>query len=91
MNDKNKRVDPIPDEFGSYEEASEFWDTHDTTDYPEAFQTVDVQAEFRARHYEVEVDEDVITVLRERAQKQGVTVSHLVSDLLRQHIPPATS
>ncbi|HET7090502.1 MAG TPA: hypothetical protein VFL17_17845 [Anaerolineae bacterium] len=41
-------------------------------------------------HYEVEVDEDVIVVLRERAQKKGVTISRLVSDLLRQHIFPTT-
>lgn len=82
-------VDPIPGEFDSYEEAAEFWDTHDTTDYPEAFQTVDVQAEFRARRYEVEVAEDVFRVLQERARKRGVTVSHLVSDMLRQQIPLA--
>ena len=37
--------------------------THDTTDYPEVFQTVETQAELRRRHYEVEVDEDVIIVL----------------------------
>ena len=91
MNDKNKHIDPIPDEFTSYEEAAEFWDTHDTTDYPEVFQTVETQAELRRRHYEVEVDEDVIIVLRERAQKRGVTVSHLVSDLLRKYISPTAS
>ena len=33
MNDKRKQVEPIPEEFGSYEEAAEFWDTLDTSDY----------------------------------------------------------
>ncbi len=42
MNDKPKQVDPIPEEFSSYEEAAEFWDTHDTTDYPDSFETVAV-------------------------------------------------
>ena len=60
MNDIKKHVDPTPDEFASYEEAAEFWDTHDTTDYPEASQTMDLQAELRRRYYEVEIDEDVI-------------------------------
>jgi hypothetical protein len=50
------------DEFASYEEAAEFWDTHDMTDFPEAFQTVEMQAELRQRHYEVEIDEDIIVV-----------------------------
>src|SRR5690348_4332818 len=38
---RKKDRDPVPDEFASYEEAAEFWDTHDTTDYPECFITVD--------------------------------------------------
>lgn len=36
---KAKRVEPIPTEFASYEKAAEFWETHDTTDYPGAFRT----------------------------------------------------
>ena len=57
MNDKQKQIDPIPEEFPSYEDAAEFWDTHDTTDYPDSFETVDVQSELRRRRYEVEIDE----------------------------------
>jgi len=34
---KQRQIDPIPEEFATYEEAAEFWDTHDTTDYPDAF------------------------------------------------------
>ena len=66
MNTKNRRVDPLPEKFSSYEEAAEFWDTHDTTDYLDAFQPVTVQAEFRRRHYEVEIDKDVLFALRDR-------------------------
>ena len=50
MSDKGKQGDPIPEEFTSYEEAADFWDTHDTTDYPDSFETVSVEAEFRHRH-----------------------------------------
>jgi len=46
MKDRKKCVDQIPGEFENYEEAAEFWDTHDTMDYPNAFQTVEVQEEF---------------------------------------------
>ncbi len=38
---KTKQIDPIPDEFRSYEEAGEFWDTHDTADYSNIFRTVE--------------------------------------------------
>lgn len=82
---RKRHVDPIPEEL-SYEEAAEFWDTHDTTDYPDAFRTVDVVAEFKGRHYEVEVDEDVAKVLRVQAQEMGVPVRYLASDLLRRQL-----
>ena len=66
MNDKRKQVEPIPEEFGSYEEAAEFWDTHDTNDYPEGFETVAVESELRRRRYEIEIDEDLMKVLSEQ-------------------------
>ncbi|HEV7375566.1 MAG TPA: CopG family antitoxin [Pyrinomonadaceae bacterium] len=47
-----KNVDPIPEEFASYEEAAEFWDTHDTTDYPNSFETVAIETELKCRRYE---------------------------------------
>jgi predicted DNA binding CopG/RHH family protein len=89
MSDKQKHVDPIPEEFASYEEAAEFWDTHDTTDYPNRFETVIVETEFKRRRYEVEIDEDLMKVLHEQAQKRGVAVSQLVSEMLREKIRPA--
>jgi predicted DNA binding CopG/RHH family protein len=89
MSDKQKRVDPIPEEFAGYEEAAEFWDTHDTTDYPNSFETISVEPEFKRRRYEVEIDEDLMKVLHEQAQKRGVAVSDFVSEVLREKFSPA--
>lgn len=86
MRNKKKPVDPIPKEFGSYEEAAEFWDTHDTTDYPETFKTVAVKTELRRRHYEVEVEATLMKVLRKRAQAKGVPTKRLVNDMLRRQL-----
>ena len=83
---KKKQIDPIPEEFASYEEAVEFWDRHDTTDYPNAFSTVKVESELRKRHTEIEIDADVIKALRAQARRKGVTPSHLASDILRQRL-----
>ena len=55
---KKKTVEPIPEQFNSYEEAADFWDTHDTTDYPEAFRTVKVTAELKRRRYERQSHDD---------------------------------
>jgi hypothetical protein len=87
MPNSGKRVDPIPDEFATYEDAAAFWDTHDTTDYPDAFQTVDVEeVALRQRRYEVEIDEDVVRMLQEQARKRALPISRLASDLLRQQL-----
>ena len=83
---KQKQIDPIPDEFASYEEAAEFWETHDTTDYPDAFRTVEVKSELRQRHYEVELDPDVVSKLRARAKRKKISLGNLASDLLRQQL-----
>lgn len=87
---RRKQIDRIPEEFSSYEEAAEFWDTHDTTDYPEAFRTVEVAGELRRRHYEIEIDADVIKKLRRQARRNGVRSGQLANDLLRQHLTTTT-
>jgi predicted DNA binding CopG/RHH family protein len=89
MSNKQKQVDPIPEEFASYEEAAEFWATHDTTDYPDSFETVAVETELKRRRYEVEIEEDLMKALHEQAQQRGVAVSQLVSEMLREKIRPA--
>ena len=92
MPNSGKRVDPLPDEFASYEDAAAFWDTHDTTDYPDAFQTVEVEeVALRQRRYEVEIDEDVLRVLQEQARQRDLPVSRLASDLLRQQLLPTST
>ena len=89
MNDKQKQIDPLPEEFSTYEEAAEFWDTHDTTDYPDSFETVAVRSELKRRRYEVEIDEELMNVLAALAHERGVPVSDLVSGILREKIRPA--
>jgi hypothetical protein len=83
---KKKRIDLLPDEFSSYEEAGDFWDTHDTTDYLDAFHTIETKTELKHRYYEVEVDEDLAKMLRIQASQTGTTVSRLISELLRQQV-----
>ena len=81
-----KQIDPTPEHFDTYEEAAEFWDAHGTTDYLDEFRTVEVTSELRGRHFEVEIEEDVIKALQIKARQQGVSISHLASNLLRQQL-----
>lgn len=89
MNNKQKPIDLLPEEFASYEEAAEFWDTHDTTEYADEFETVEAEINLKRRRYEVEIDADLMPMLTEQAQKRGVTVKNVVSDMLREKLRPA--
>ena len=89
MSDKQKQIDPLPDEFASYEEAAEFWDTHDTTDYSEFFETVVVEAALCGRRLEVEVDDRLLEALQAQAKERGIGVNDLVTEILREKVRPA--
>lgn len=84
MNDKSKAVEPIPEEFASYEEAANFWDTHDTTDYLDSFEAVPVAAELHQRKFEVEIEEDLMQVLYLQARQRGLNLSQLVNIMIRE-------
>lgn len=86
---KTKGIDPIPEEFCSYDEAAAFWDKHDTTHYLDAFRTVRVVSEFRNRHYEIPIEGDVAARLEQRARKAGVPLGRLASQLLRKELRAA--
>jgi len=89
MSDKQKPINLIPEEFASCEEAAEFWDTHDTTDYADEFETVEAEVNLKRRRVEVEIDADLIPALTEQAHKRGVAVKNVVSDMLREKLRPA--
>jgi hypothetical protein len=86
MKKKEKKVNPIPDEFASYEEAGEFWDTHDTTDYLEAFVDVDVDVQLRGRRFEIDIDEDVMELLKKEADRTHMRPGQLASQLLKKEL-----
>ncbi len=86
MRRRDKKKDALPKEFSSYEEAADFWDIHDTTDYLDDFEEVEVQSKLKKRHHELEVDEEIIKALRKKARKLGISVTRLANQILRGQI-----
>jgi len=84
-NTKGKK-DEIPESFSTYEEAGEFWDTHDSTKYLDRMTTVEVDARLEQRHFEIEVDKDILTALEKRANSEQVPASKLANDILRKQL-----
>ena len=83
-----KKRDELPEEFSSYDEAGDFWDTHDSTDYLEYLTPVEMSARLETRRFEVEVDEEVILALEKRAISEHTSPAKLANDLLRKELVP---
>jgi hypothetical protein len=86
MRNTDKQRDPLPDEFKSYEETAEFWDTHSITDYEKFLEPVDVDVDIQRRHFEIEVDEDTFLALREAAQREHKPIKELASEILKHRL-----
>jgi hypothetical protein len=86
MRNKHKQTDPLPNEFGSQEEAAQFWDTHSITDYEEFLEPADLDVDIKRRHFEIEVDQESFLALRDTAKKQQKPVKQLASEILKQKL-----
>ena len=78
--------DSLPGESATVDDVAEFWDTHDTMDYEEAFTDADVTFDIRRRRYEVEVREDTFALLAKRAASLDEPIAKLVDDVLRRAV-----
>ncbi len=86
MRNTNRRIDPLPGEFRSDEEAADFWDKHSITDYEEFLEPVELEADIQRRHFEIEVDEESFLALRDTAKKEQKPVKQLASEILKQKL-----
>ena len=77
-NKQKPKRDPLPDDFGSYEAAAEFWDTHDLTDYEDSEREVpNVQINLVRRHFRV--DAEIAQRLHAVARERGVSSETLAN------------
>ena len=85
---KMKR-DPIPENFRTLEEFWEFWDTHSTVDYPEFLKPVKVSVRLAKGAKVLRVADDLVSSLRRRARRQGLTLEALVNRWIRERLRKA--
>ena len=87
MESKNNSIDPLPDSFGTEEEAGAFWDTHSTSEYEEYFEPTEDTIEIGDRVFEVQIAEDVFQKLLKEASSLQQTVPKVVDQILRKQLP----
>ena len=78
---KDRKLD-----FGTYEEAAEWFDTHDMADYEHLMQPVDFSFDLRKNRDWVELENDIARNVRELAKRQKVPTRRLVNELLRERL-----
>ncbi len=92
---KTKRKSKIP-EFETLEEAAEFWDTHDSTEFEDEFEEVEIKFVRPLQHaIELDVDTPLLDALFAFARAHGVPFDELVrrwiAEGLAREAAPAAS
>lgn len=78
MSEKNKKTDPIPENFSSMEAAAAFWDTHSLTDYLDEMSEIEIDVRASRRQW-VPLASTFANQIVARAKKEGVSVETLVN------------
>ncbi len=89
MANKKKR-DPIPKHFKSIEEAAEFWDSHDLTDYWDLTREAHFEADIQRRVFLTALEPTLAKRLTALAHKQGVSTETLINVWLTEKAKEAT-
>jgi hypothetical protein len=76
MDEKSK--DSIPENFGSIEEAAEFWEAHSLADYWDETQEVEVEVRAPRRQW-IPLASDLAQKASEQARREGVSIETLVN------------
>jgi hypothetical protein len=89
MENKKKKIDPLPDSFSTEEEAGEFWDTNSVVDHVEYLESADEEIGISERIFEVRVSEDVFKKLQQEADSLHQPVPTVVDRILRKELKAA--
>jgi predicted DNA binding CopG/RHH family protein len=86
MAKSKRKIDPLPDHFNSLEEAGEFWDTHDTTDYEEYMIPVHFDVDLKSSVHEVRIVHDLLSEVTKIARRQGLKTETLINVWLQEKV-----
>lgn len=81
MEEKNKdNQDLLPDEFETFEDLAEFWDTHDVTDYEDHLTAVPIEVASELTHeYQIVLSDTLNKTIRQVQKREGVSASTLIN------------
>lgn len=83
---EKREGEPIPEEFKTLEEASEFWDTHSAADSWDDMEEVVLEVDIQDRRFVVLLEDAVYHVVEELATTRGVQPDAFVNEFLRREL-----
>ncbi len=83
---KKNNKEPIPEHFESAEEAGNFWDVHDLTDYWNQTRETDVTFNLKRRHYFIGIDPRIAHKLQRISEAEGVSVETMANLWLQEKL-----
>ncbi len=84
-NKQTEGRESIPESFDSISDAAAFWDSHDSADYEDMMEEVEVEVNNTRRLFLVPVSETVFGAVRKKAKSQGLSTETMVNLLLQEH------
>jgi len=92
MKKSKREIDPIPEQFTSFEKLANFWETHDLTDYEDQLHEVKFKiAPKPTRQYIVTLSDELNKTMHKVAGREGVSMQTLVNlwvqERLQQYRP----
>lgn len=86
MEKGSKKRNPIPEHFGSIEQAGEFWDRHDLSDYWDLTHEAGFGADIQRRMFLTALEPELARKLAARARIEGVSTETLVNVWLAEKL-----
>jgi hypothetical protein len=86
MKKRSRKIDPLPESFGSIEEAAEFWDTHDTTDYLEFMKPVDFEVRLKRHPLLFKLKGSLAKGLTLEARRKKMSAETLLNNWVAQRL-----
>ena len=86
MQKSKKKIEPIPDEFKTIMEASDYWDKHDITDYWDDTKDVKFRASLKKEPKYIALEESIAKKALAVAKEKRVSIETLVNLWLKEKL-----
>jgi RimJ/RimL family protein N-acetyltransferase len=88
---EGSKREPIPEHFATIEEAADFWDSHDLTDYDDQTEEIVASIDLQRRRHLVALAPELATRIGVEARRRGITTETLINLWLSERMQSPTA